>query len=161
MIQLLDVLSVYTYMNVLLPLPPGLSLEAVKENETARFNLSAHIVESSIFPDDWAILTRIARWESNYDPRVLDCRIKSSIGAAGPFQVLPRSKKEKEDLCSDHTESARLALMRIGESRRQCYYLPKAEQLAQYATGNCGETGRMLSRMRYSNENIMYKVINE
>lgn len=153
-LKIINILTVFWYTQVLLPLEPG------EENFWTRINISAAIVEASDDPDDWALLARIARWESWYKPSVADCRQRSSCGASGPFQVIPRSKEEKDLICGDWTESARRALMRVNESRTICWRLPKAEQLAQYATGNCGDLGKKMSRLRYATAKDMFDAVN-
>lgn len=155
-LKFLNILTVVLFMDRLLPLEPG------SKDFQARWDVATGIVEASDSPDDWALLAKIARWESVYRPEVFSCKVKSSIGAAGPFQVLPRSMKEQYDLCNDYTESARLALTRVNESRSLCHRLPKPEQLSQYVTGNCkSETGKMHSRLRFATSQEMFKAVNK
>jgi len=156
LIKFFNILTVVAFMNVKLPLKPG------SKDLQARWDVATGIVQASDSPDDWALLVGIARWESVYRPEVFDCRVKSSIGAAGAFQVLPRSMKEQHDLCTDYAESARLALVRVKESQSICRHLPKREQLSQYVTGNCTSTeGKMHSRLRYATGQEMIDAVNK
>lgn len=145
---------VVLYMDRLLPLEQG------SKDFQARWDVATGIVESSDSPDDWALLAKIARWESVYRPEVFTCKVKSSIGAAGPFQVLPRTFDEQNVLCTDFAESARLALDRVKESRHICNHLPKPEQLAQYVTGSCKSAlGKAQSRMRYATWDSLMNIL--
>lgn len=156
LIKFFNILIVFLFMDRLLPLEPD------TKASQARWDVATGIVESSESHDDWAMLAKIARWESVYRPEVFNCKVKSTIGAAGPFQVLPRSMKEQHDLCTDYAESARLALVRVKESQSICRHLPKPEQLSQYVTGNCRSAeGKMHSRLRYATSQEMIDAVNK
>jgi hypothetical protein len=151
--SLYKALAVYTvvlFMDHLLP------EDGKPETRLTRLSLASAIVESSDDPDDWALLAGIARWESFYRPDVLVCKTRSSCGASGPFQVIPRSREEGILLCTNWVESAKRALQRVQESRSICRHLPKPDQLAQYTTGNCGDVGKRMSRMRHATSKDMY-----
>lgn len=148
--KLLNVYTVLLFMNHELP-PDGTELDM-----WSRYSLATAIVEAGDGPDEWALLARIARWESFFIPKVLDCRRRSSCGASGPFQVIPRSKEEGNLICTNWVESGRLALQRVKESQTICKRLPKSEQLAQYTTGKCEELGKKLSRLRWATAKDLY-----
>lgn len=138
-------LQLVMYMNSVLPVDP--------EDEWAvvtRWDIAFAIRAATPWLDEQAMLVTIARWESVYEPRFVWCLGKSSMGAAGAFQVIPRSLEEERLLCTDQKLGARMALQRYQESRSICSHLPRAEQLAQYITGKCEEVGRRMSRSWWS-----------
>ena len=149
--RFLRMLKLVQYMHVLSPVDPGDEWTVY-----TRWDIAGAIIAATPFLDDQALLVTIARWESGFEPRYTYCLQGSSMGALGPFQVIPRSKSEEYLLCNNLKLSARLALQRIDESRGICAHLPHPERLAQYATGKCGELGKKMSKMRWSdNKKLM------
>ena len=96
------------------------------------------------------ICTKVARFESFYREDVGRCRVKGEAGEVTAWQIIPRSKAERERLCVSLLEDAKFHLERVRESRGACRHLPKQEQLALYARGNCtSDEGKKLSRHRF------------
>lgn len=143
--QLARVIRLVSYMDTLSPVDT-----ADEWAVQTRWDLAYGIAKATPWKDEQALLVTIARWETVFEPRWVYCLGVSTVGASGPFQVIPRSKEEKILLCNDMKLSARLALQRVDESRRICRHLPKKERLAQYTTGKCDALGRKMSKMRWS-----------
>ncbi len=102
---------------------------------------------------------KIARFESNYRRDVGDCRLKGKQGELSAWQILPRTKDERETLCRSLAEDAALMIERVRESRAACRALPPPEQLALYTRGSCASPeGRALSRHRwvYERAGVVY-----
>jgi hypothetical protein len=102
---------------------------------------------------DWEAetLVRIAWWESGIRESIVSCRRKSSMGASGAFQVIPRNATEAEQSCSSNLElQARLALSRVRESKTWCANLgvTGADSLGGYTSGKCFKNNKH-SRLRY------------
>lgn len=102
---------------------------------------------------------KIPRFESNYRIDVGRCEVKGAAGEVTAWQILPRSRTERDRLCRSLRGDAEVAVERIRESRRACWQLPKAEQLALYTRGDCGSVeGRRLSRHRWPLEGEVRRV---
>lgn len=96
------------------------------------------------------ICVKLARFESNYREDVGRCAIIGKANDKGAWQIVPRSKAEDARLCKTLEEDARFHVERVRESRAACRHLPKEEQLALYARGNCtSEEAKRLSRHRF------------
>lgn len=96
------------------------------------------------------VCVKLARFESDYREDIGRCTIRGKAGDRTAWQIVPRSKEEAERLCHSLVEDARVHVERVRESRAACSKLPKSEQLALYARGNCAsEEGRKLSRVRW------------
>ena len=96
------------------------------------------------------ICVKIARFESNYREDVGRCRVIGKANDKSAWQIVPRSEAEDKRLCQSLEEDARFHIERVRESRSACRHLPKQEQLALYARGDCGsEEGKRLSRTRF------------
>ena len=152
--RLVRILQLTMYMNQLLPIQSDDIAGA-----RARFDVASGIYDATASYDEQAMLVTIARWETGFQPRYVYCSKRSSVGASGPFQVIPRSVAERDLLCKDMMLSAKIALQRVSESRKFCTHLPVREQLAQYTTGRCDELGKRMSRLRWStNAEMMSKI---
>jgi hypothetical protein len=120
------------------------------EDLTYRTELAAAVVAVTDDAQEQALLTSIARWESNYRRDVGECRRKGPQGELGPWQILARSDAERGLLCVSLEADARVALSRVRESLKACAALPAPERLAVYARGRCTSVeGRRLSRVRW------------
>ena len=76
--------------------------------------------------------------------------MRGAAGEVTAWQILPRSRAERDRLCRSTAEDAIVAIERIRESRAACARLPTAERLALYARGSCASVeGRRLSRARW------------
>lgn len=96
------------------------------------------------------ICVKLARFESNYREDVGRCKVIGKANDKSAWQIVPRSKTEDKRLCQSLEEDARFHVERVRESRGACRHLPKEEQLALYARGNCSsEEGKRLSRTRF------------
>ena len=96
------------------------------------------------------ICVKVARFESDYREDAGRCEVRGKAGDRTAWQIVPRSPGEAGRLCQSLAEDARMHLERVRESRAACRHLPKAEQLALYARGNCtSEEGKKLSRHRF------------
>ena len=115
-----------------------------------RYRIVGAIVDVTEDETERYLLAKIARFESNYRADVADCRVRGALGEVGPWQALPRSAAEREQVCGSLEGAAAVALARVRESRRACRHLPVDEQLAVYAAGSCSSlAGRRLSRVRW------------
>jgi hypothetical protein len=93
---------------------------------------------------------KLARFESNYREDVGRCAVIGKARDKSAWQIVPRSAAEDKRLCQSLEEDARFHVERVRESRSACRHLPKEEQLALYARGNCtSEEGKRLSRTRF------------
>lgn len=113
---------------------------------------------------DWEAetLTRIAWWESGVRESIVTCKRKSSMGASGAFQVIPRNANEAQQACSsDLTEQAKLALRRVRESKTWCANLgiTGADSLGGYTSGKCYKNNRH-SRLRYGTGSALSYLMN-
>ena len=96
------------------------------------------------------ICTKVPRFESNYREDVGRCKVIGKANDKSAWQIVPRSTAEDKRLCQSLEEDARFHVERVRESRSACRHLPKEEQLALYARGNCtSEEGKRLSRTRF------------
>lgn len=96
------------------------------------------------------ICVKVPRFESNYREDVGRCAIIGKAHDKSAWQIVPRSGTEDKRLCRSLEEDARFHIERVRESRSACRHLPKEEQLALYARGNCSsEEGKRLSRHRF------------
>ena len=96
------------------------------------------------------ICTKVPRFESNYREDVGRCKVIGKANDKSAWQIVPRSKAEDQRLCQSLEEDARFHVERVRESRAACRHLPKEEQLALYARGDCSsEEGKRLSRTRF------------
>ena len=96
------------------------------------------------------ICVKLARFESNYREDVGRCKVIGKANDKSAWQIVPRSEAENKRLCQSLEEDARFHVERVRESRAACRHLPKEEQLALYARGNCtSEEGKRLSRTRF------------
>lgn len=96
------------------------------------------------------ICVKLPRFESNYREDVGRCDVIGKANDKSAWQIVPRSKAEDARLCKTLEEDARFHVERVRESRAACRHLPKEEQLALYARGNCSsEEGKRLSRHRF------------
>ena len=96
------------------------------------------------------ICTKVPRFESNYREDVGRCKVIGKANDKSAWQIVPRSGAEDKRLCQTLEEDARFHVERVRESRSACRHLPKEEQLALYARGNCtSEEGKRLSRTRF------------
>lgn len=117
--------------------------------------MAAKVAEgiSQVTQEPWEAetLARIARWESNLSKDVANCTIKGKLGERGLFQVIPRSKQEKIDLCSDdYSVQARIALSIVHESIEFCKKkgIKGADGLGMYTSGKCYK-GNVYAAFRY------------
>ena len=96
------------------------------------------------------ICVKLPRFESNYREDVGRCSVIGKANDKSAWQIVPRSEAEDKRLCRSLEEDARFHIERVRESRSACRHLPKEEQLALYARGNCtSEEGKRLSRHRF------------
>ena len=96
------------------------------------------------------ICVKVPRFESNYREDVGRCKVIGKANDKSAWQIVPRSAAEDKRLCQSLEEDARFHIERVRESRAACRHLPKEEQLALYARGNCtSEEGKRLSRTRF------------
>ena len=96
------------------------------------------------------ICVKVPRFESNYREDVGGCKVIGKANDKSAWQIVPRSKAEDQRLCQSLEEDARFHIERVRESRSACRHLPKEEQLALYARGNCtSDEGKRLSRTRF------------
>lgn len=96
------------------------------------------------------ICMKMPRYESNYREDVGRCKVVGKANDKSAWQIVPRSDAEDKRLCQSIEEDAKFHIERVRESRSACRHLPKEEQLALYARGNCtSEEGKRLSRTRF------------
>lgn len=107
-------------------------------------------------------LSKIARWESGFDPKVANCKIKSSRGAVSLFQIMPKDKEHSLKLCSSIDDSAKEALSIIRTAKDWCAPMgyKGADLLEPYVRGKCGKA-TMLSKMRYGKGDQIKKFMDE
>lgn len=130
---------------------------------------SEYLIKISVSIDkvsehDWEAetLTRIAWWESGIREDVVNCKRKSTMGASGAFQVIPRNALEAEQACSSDLESqARIALSRVRESKLLCSRLgiTGADLLGVYTSGKCFKNNKH-SRLRYGAGSVLSYIMN-
>lgn len=117
---------------------------------TTRMQIALAIVYATDDSDERAELISFARWESNFETAVLDCRKRGGGYALGPWQVVPFTPPERKTLCSDLVGSAKLALARMKLSKQYCKRLPEKFRYSQYASGSCTHPqGTWLSEVRW------------
>lgn len=124
--------------------------EAYDRAVAYRLELVRACIEATDDRTERYICVKVARFESSYREDVGRCEVKGAAGELTAWQIIPRNAAERARLCHDLTEDARVHLERVRESRAACRSLPKTEQLALYARGDCGSAaGRKLSRHRF------------
>ena len=108
------------------------------------------------------ICIKVARWESFFREDVGRCAVIGKANDRSAWQIVPRNASEEQRLCKSLVEDARFHVERVRESRGACRHLPKQEQLALYARGDCAsEEGRKLSRFRFPTDNEIRKLETE
>ena len=148
-----DVWLLLVYSLRLLPIAPP-----ANESDMARYDAElsyrlALVNACTLATEDRTeryICVKVARFESNYREDVGRCRVIGKANDKSAWQIVPRSEAEDKRLCQSLEEDARFHIERVRESRSACRHLPKQEQLALYARGDCGsEEGKRLSRTRF------------
>ncbi len=115
-----------------------------------RMRMAQAVVAVTGDPEEQLTLMTIPRWESNYREDVGQCLVVGPQGEVTAWQILPRSKAERELLCVTMEADARVALARVRESVRTCRHLAPELRLALYARGRCSSVdGQRFSRHRY------------
>jgi len=136
----------------------SIHLLSTNTNEDIQYrnDLANAIVSVTNNEHEQQLLMSTVRYESSFFVRLgspqCECRRNECDGgrARGPWQIIPRSKIEKESLCVSLEQDAKLALSRVRESLRACWRSPPNERLALYLRGNCSnEDGKRLSRIRW------------
>ena len=129
---------------------------------TYRLELVNACMEATSDRSERYICIKVARFESNFREDVGRCKIIGKAKDRSAWQIVARSKDESERLCGSLVEDARLHVERVRESRAACRHLPKQEQLALYARGDCSsEEGRKLSRHRFPTDSEIRKLETE
>lgn len=120
------------------------------EDAALRVEIAAAVLAVTDDAHEQALLMHIPALESGYRADVVDCRRRGPQGELTAWQILPRSAAERARLCVSLEEDARVAVERVRESLRACWWLPPAERLAVYTRGSCSSSeGRRLSRQRW------------
>lgn len=145
-----DAWHLFVYSIRLLPIEAALASPEYDSALAYRLELVNACVEATEDRSERYICIKVARFESNFREDVGRCKIIGKAKDRSAWQIVPRNKDESERLCVSLVEDARLHLERVRESRAACRHLPKQEQLALYARGDCeSEEGRKLSRHRF------------
>ena len=147
-----DASRLLTYSLRLLPIAPPTSDDtAAYDAELAyRRLLVEACVAATEDRTERYICTKLPRFESNYREDVGRCKVIGRANDKSAWQIVPRSEAEDKRLCQSLEEDAKFHIERVRESRNACRHLPKEEQLALYARGNCSsEEGKRLSRVRF------------
>ena len=154
-------LLIFTLRLLPIPVPPG--AQGAGDAELAyRLELVQACADATPDRSERYICAKIPRFESNYRSDVGRCKIKGGEGEITAWQIIPRSPSERDRLCDTLLGDARVAVERIRESRAACRHLPKEEQLALYARGDCGSIeGRKLSRHRFPTDAEVKRVETE
>ena len=127
-----------------------------------RLELMKACVEATEDRTERYICAKVPRFESNYREDVGRCRIVGKAGDRTAWQIVPRNSAESERLCNGLVDDARFHLERVRESRTACRHLPKTEQLAMYARGDCAsEEGRKLSHHRFPTDAEVHRLETE
>lgn len=144
-------LQLLAYTLILLAIRVPIGAQGTGDAEMAyRLELATACIEATTDRTERYICAKIARFESAYREDVGRCTIKGKEGEITAWQIIPRTKKERERLCQSLVEDARFMLERVRESRAACRHLPKNEQLALYTRGDCASVeGRKLSLHRF------------
>lgn len=142
----MDILRLLLFTLRLLAIPAARwEAEIAYRTEMAEACASATEDETERF-----LCMKIPRYESNYRIDVGRCEVKGPQGELTAWQILPRSREERDRLCRSLVADAEIAIQRIRESRGACRHLPASEQLALYARGRCDSVeGKKLSRTRW------------
>lgn len=131
-------------------LPTNENTSAYDAEIAYRTELAAACVAATSDRTERYICVKLARFESNYREDVGRCKVIGKANDKSAWQIVPRSEAEDKRLCQSLEEDARFHVERVRESRSACRHLPKEEQLALYARGNCtSEEGKRLSRVRF------------
>jgi hypothetical protein len=139
-------LSAIKIMSVMDTLEPPTTLSPA----STRLQIALAIAYATDDVSERAELVSFARWESNFETAVLDCRKRGGGFSLGPWQVVPFTSPERTMLCSDLVGSAKLALARMKLSKQYCKRLPEKHRYSQYATGSCTHAqGPWLSEVRW------------
>jgi len=139
----LTVFRVVLVMMALLPLRGA-------DDSALRWELSHAIVAATADHLEQDLLASVARFESNFEREVAECRRMGEAGDRTAWQVVPRCEADRRALCRSFDDDAAIALDRMRESIRACHSLPPPERLAVYARGSCSSAeGRRLSRIRW------------
>ena len=134
----------------LLPIEAAPATPTYDRSLAYRLELVQACVDATTDRSERYICVKVARFESNYREDVGRCEIIGKARDKTPWQIVPRNAAEDARLCLSLVDDARFHLERVRESRAACRHLPKQEQLALYARGDCGsEEGRKLSRHRF------------
>lgn len=145
-----DAWLLFVYSTRLLSFVAEPSTEAYDREVAYRLELVRACVEATNDRTERYICVKVARFESNFREDVGRCTIRGKAGDRTAWQIVPRSREEADRLCRSLVEDARVHVERVRESRAACRHLPKNQQLALYARGDCGsEEGRQLSRHRF------------
>ena len=136
----------------------SLQLVAVKNEAELqyRIDIANAVISVTDSEHEQRVLVSIVRYETSFisrlgAPNCTCLRNECDNGRAfGAWQIIPRSKREREELCVSLEGDAKLALFRIRESERACWKLPPNERLAIYTRGSCfSEEGKRLSKIRW------------
>ena len=151
------VLLVFTLRLLPIPLysllPPAVAEARYDADLAYRAELVQACVAATEDRSERYLCAKIPRFESSYRIDVGRCEVKGAAGELTAWQIIPRNAAERARLCHSLEEDAAVALERIRESRAACRHLPKEEQLALYARGDCGSVeGRKLSRHRFPSD---------
>ena len=145
-----DAWTLLVYSLRLLPIEAPAGSEAYDSALAYRVELVSACVEATDDRTERYICVKVPRFESNFREDVGRCKLVGKAGDKTAWQIVPRNAAERERLCGSLVDDARFHLERVRESRAACRHLPKNEQLALYARGDCGsEEGRKLSRHRF------------
>ena len=148
-----DAWTLFVYSLRLLPIvqPTDDKSTAVYDAElTYRLALVNACIAATEDRTERYICVKLPRFESNYREDVGRCKIIGKANDKSAWQIVPRTAAENTRLCQSLEEDARFHIERVRESRGACRHLPKEEQLALYARGNCSsEEGKRLSRHRF------------
>ena len=154
-LKLLAAIRIMSVMDVIEP-PTSMS------PPITRFQIALAISAATSDLDEQAELISFAKWESNFQTDVLECRKRGGGYSLGPWQVVPFTSPERKMLCSDLTGSARLALDRMKFSKRYCQRLPERHRYSQYATGSCSHPqGPFLSEVRWKTARRVRKMLSK
>lgn len=157
-----DAWTLLVYSLRLLPIEAAPATPSYDQALAYRLELVNACVEATEDRTERYICVKVPRFESNYREDVGRCGVRGKAGDRSAWQIVPRNEAESGRLCQSLVEDARFHLERVRESRAACRHLPRNEQLAMYARGDCGsEEGRKLSKHRFPTDAEVRRVETE
>jgi len=124
-------------------------------------NISNAIAAVTVDHSEAETLLKIARYEGGFSQDVAGCKIKSSHGAVGPWQIIPISKEEKTAVCESLPVAAANALEKMRASKEACHWNHSDRgpwELDVYVSGKCGR-GRSYSTARWGDGKALGAIV--